>query len=408
MFPGKTSETEIIKQATSLFQRHFKYAPPHTVAAPVSIPLFGIETLPAGGLVACAVVNYYVAIAADPTPDGKVRIAFSYSDEPFTAYVDALYSEPWPAGLIPLRETLITLQKRGIHFTGFKAAVAEEIPHPIKQARDGALIVATSLMVRRLRRLALTPCLKAKPILDDLNRALPLTSEERINISELAGEAIKHGGLTCHPLATVKPLLYAKPSTLVVLDTIDQAIEYIQIPGVLLLLAWSESSGLGFFPDLDLFNHAYLNVARLTGHSLLRKSEPHQLAQYKAYLDQMDYALCLHTLFEIRRIAALCRLADQPETAFTVGRLFTTRTQELSSTAPKFAPYLTQLLDSISRISGILGAGVLMGTIMPTLTCIVEAHMIETCYDSLSKVLKESWGKNREIWVSTPIGALKV
>src|SRR5579864_695805 len=142
--------TKDVQEAQTVFKKHFGQTPTHVVTAPGRLELLGNHTDYNDGLVMSLAVDRYIIIASSPRTDGKVELVSSAfaGSEKFS--VDDLKKNPSASWANYLKGVLYQLHKRGVHYSGFNAAVHGTIPMGAGMSSSAALEVATALTVRKL------------------------------------------------------------------------------------------------------------------------------------------------------------------------------------------------------------------------------------------------------------------
>src|SRR5436190_8629373 len=115
-------------EVKQFFQKAFGVPPAHIVRAPGRLELLGNHTDYNGGLVMSLAVDKYVYIAASPRKDAQVELVSTSFPERETFYLDKIEQNPSTAWANYTKGVLLKLKERGIHFTGFNAAIHGTIP----------------------------------------------------------------------------------------------------------------------------------------------------------------------------------------------------------------------------------------------------------------------------------------
>src|SRR5690349_50206 len=130
-------------EAESLFQKHFKHVAPHKVRAPGRLELLGNHTDYNEGLVLSLAIDKYVDIAAGPRTDGKIElVSTAYPDKPELFWLDKIAKNEAAPWANYVKGVLEQLRKRGVHFSGFNAAIHGSIPMGAGMSSSAALEVA--------------------------------------------------------------------------------------------------------------------------------------------------------------------------------------------------------------------------------------------------------------------------
>src|SRR3954453_8455962 len=137
-----------MQEVETLFKRHFGATPVHVVRAPGRLELLGNHTDYNEGLVLSLAVDRYIEIAASPRLDGKVELISTSFAEPEIFWSNETIKNPAAPWADYVKGVLEQLRKRGVHFTGFNAAIHGTIPMGAGMRRSAALEAATALTVR--------------------------------------------------------------------------------------------------------------------------------------------------------------------------------------------------------------------------------------------------------------------
>src|SRR5712672_2497106 len=145
-----------MQEVQTLFKRHFGAPPVHVVRAPGRLELLGNHTDYNEGLVLSLAVDRHIQIAAAPRTDGKIELISSAFPEAEVFWSNEAKKNPAAPWADYVKGVLDQLRKRGVHFTGFNAAISGDIPMGAGMSSSAALEVATALAVRRLFPFSLT------------------------------------------------------------------------------------------------------------------------------------------------------------------------------------------------------------------------------------------------------------
>src|SRR5579863_1622470 len=176
--------------AATLFKSRFGHPPVHQVRAPGRLELLGNHTDYNDGLVLSLAVDKYIHIAAGPRNDGKIELVSTAFPEPEVFWLDKPAKNPAAPWADYCKGVLLQLRKRGVHFSGFNAAIHGTIPHGAGMSSSAALEVATALAVRQLFPFALTETgLGAPPKRDARGQLPPLGNAERLPLAKVCHAA---------------------------------------------------------------------------------------------------------------------------------------------------------------------------------------------------------------------------
>ena len=171
-------------EVQKLFQKHFGHPAIHVVRAPGCLELLGNHTEYNQGLVLALAIDKSVFMAVAPRRDGKVElISSAFAErEAFSAHeIPPGAPGAWASHV---KGVLNELRRRGVHFSGFSAAIHGTIPMGAGLGSSSALKVATALAVRQLYPFTLTMTGAGTPPKRDPKDRLPtLTSSEKLEIA---------------------------------------------------------------------------------------------------------------------------------------------------------------------------------------------------------------------------------
>ena len=219
-------------EVSALFKKNFNQTPTHVVCAPGRLELLGNHTDYNDGLVMALAVDKYIMIAASPRTDGKIELASSAFPEREIFSVDKIEKNPAASWANYIKGVLLQLQKRGVHFSGFNAAVHGTIPMGAGMSSSAALEVATALIVRKLYPFTLTVTgLGAAPQRDSKGQLPPIGPAERLEFAKV-GQAAENQfvGVQCGILDQISSL-FGKASSVIDIDCRSLTVENPPMPG---------------------------------------------------------------------------------------------------------------------------------------------------------------------------------
>src|SRR6266545_4171641 len=144
------------RDARELFRRQFGSPPTRIVTAPGRLELLGNHTDYNAGLVLAFAIDRATSLAVDRHTGGQVRLVSSAFPDPVEFAIDQLHKDPAATWANYVKGVLRQLRVRGVHFTGFSAAVHSTLPMGAGMSSSAALEVATALAVRELHPYTLT------------------------------------------------------------------------------------------------------------------------------------------------------------------------------------------------------------------------------------------------------------
>src|SRR5438874_9889519 len=169
----------------TLFKRHFGFPPTHTVRAPGRLELLGNHTDYNEGLVMSLAVDKYIHMASAPRTDGKIELVSASFPERELFWMSDLKKNPATPWADYVKGVLDQLRKRGVHFTGFSAAITGDIPIGAGMSSSAALEVAAALTVRQLHPFALSETgATVPPKRDGKGQLPPMPPKERLYLAK--------------------------------------------------------------------------------------------------------------------------------------------------------------------------------------------------------------------------------
>jgi galactokinase len=291
-------------EVESHFKRHFNAPPVHVVRAPGRLELLGNHTDYNDGLVMSLAVDKYIEIAASPRNDGKIHLvssSFTEKDVFAANTFEKNKTAPWADYV---KGVLAQLKKRGVHFTGFNAAVHGTIPMGAGMSSSAALEVATALLVRKMHPYALTETgLAPAPVPDSKGIVPPPTQAEKLQIAKIC-RAAEHEfvGVKVGLLDQISSL-FGKAWHVMDIDFRALTVELSPMPGEAIIVC---NSGVKHSLVEGGYNELRDNcegAARKLGAPSLRSVDVKMLNASKTKLTQREYECAHHIVTEIQRVA---------------------------------------------------------------------------------------------------------
>lgn len=292
-----------LEEVKRFFQTSFGAPPAWVVRAPGRLELLGNHTDYNGGLVMSLAVDKYVYIAASPRKDARIELVSTSFPQREAFNLDQIQKNPAAPWANYVKGVLLKLRERGVHFTGFNAAVHGTIPFGAGLSSSAALEMATTLIIRELFPFALGEnSLLAAP--RRVNGVLPpLTAREKLLLAKV-GQAAESEvvGVKCGLLDQISSL-FGKAGHVIQTDFLNNHVQHDAMPpGVVVVVADSavkHDLAAGQYNEL----HDYCKgAARKLGVQFLRFVDLDQLEGQKAKLSEREYQCALHIVGENYRV----------------------------------------------------------------------------------------------------------
>ncbi len=294
-----------MQDAVSLFRSHFKQTPTHQVKAPGRLEVLGNHTDYNNGLVMSVAVDKYISIAAAPRTDGKVELISTAFPTAEIFSVNDIKPNPAASWANYVKGVLDQLKKRGVHFTGFSAAIHSTLPMGAGMSSSAALEVATAMTLRRLHPFTLGDIGLGTPPKPDERGQLPNVSPtERMNFAKLCRAAENEFvGVPCGILDQTSSL-FGKQSHVMEIDCASLTVTHAPLSGIAMVVCNSlvkhELVG-GEYKELRDNCEA---AARKLGAKFLRTVELKDVIAAKAKLTPREFECAHHVVSEIARVVA--------------------------------------------------------------------------------------------------------
>jgi galactokinase len=296
-----------MEQVRNFFRQKFGASPAHVVHAPGRLELLGNHTDYNEGLVMSMAVDRHVSMAAVPRNDGKIELVSSAFPERETFYADRLEKNPSAPWANYIKGVLLQLRERGVHFTGFNAALDATLPLGAGMSSSAAIEVATALTVRKLFPYTLTETGLGPAPARSSSRELPeLGKAEKLAMARLCQAAeIKFVGANVGLLDQIS-CLFGKAGHVIQIDFQSLAIGYDpMVPGAAIVVCNSgvkhNLAAAGGYNELR--EHCE-SAARALGVRSLRAVSANDLQAAKSRLSPREFECAYHIVGENQRVIA--------------------------------------------------------------------------------------------------------
>jgi galactokinase len=294
-----------MQDTEELFKKHFGARPTYMTRAPGRLEMLGNHTDYNDGVVMAVAVDKYINIAASPRTDGKIELISSAFKKPEVFTGNKLEKNPEASWANYVKGVLDQLRKRGVHYSGFSAAIHSTLPMGCGMSSSAALEVATALAVRKLFPYTLTETgLGAAPSRNEKGEVPPLQASERMLVAKLCKAAENEFvGVNCGLLDQVSSL-FGKAWNVISIDCQSYAVEHSPLAGEAIIVC---DSGVRRELVAGAYNELRRNcedAAKKLGAKSLRSVDMKRLLANKHLLEPREFECAHHIVSEIARVVA--------------------------------------------------------------------------------------------------------
>ena len=360
-----------------VFKQHFSYTPPHTVKAPGRLELLGNHTDYNDGVVMSVAVDRYIHLAIAPRADGKIELVSSAFPAPEIFWMSEMKKNPAAPWADYVKGVLAQLRKRGVHFSGFNAAIHGTIPMGAGMSSSAALEVATALAVRKLYPFGLGATgATVPPKRDERDRLPPLGKEERMHFAKLCRAAENEFvGVPCGILDQVSSL-FGKPWSVINIDCRFLTVDHAPLVGEAIIVCNSGVKHALVGGEYAELRQNCESAAKKIGAKSLRSVEMKLLKQHQASLTPREYECAHHVVSEIARVVAGERaLRDEDHRQF--GQYMFASHESSRDSLKNSTPELDTLVELARKHPGCLGARLTGGGFGGATINLVSYHQAE-------------------------------
>jgi galactokinase len=378
--------------APSFFKKHFGHSQAHVVQAPGRLELLGNHTDYNDGLVLSLAIDKHIQMAVAPRSDGKIELVSSAYPGAETFWLDKIAKNPAAPWADYVKGVLEQLRKRGVHFSGFNAAIHGTIPPGAGMSSSAALEVATALAVRQLFPFTLTESgLGAPPKRDSRDRLPPLTNAERLPLARICRAAEnEYVGVRSGLLDQIS-CLFGRAWQVMEIDFQSLAVELAPMAGEAIMVCDSgvkHSLVAGAYNEL---REQCEGAAKALGVASLRAVDPRRLAADKAKLTPRQFECAYHVVGEIQRVIQGIRALREDD-----HRLFGEYMFQSHESSRDFlknsAPELDILVELARAHPGCLGARLTGGGFGGATINLVAHHQAEDFMAAIAREYKAKTG----------------
>lgn len=397
----------VVRAVRDLFRRQFQVLPAHVVLAPGRVELLGNHTDYNDGLVLAAALDRHIALGVSPRRDGRIVLvsgAFPGRVEFPCNEVEKDPAAPWADHV---KGVLRQLRDRGVHFTGFDAAIASDLPAGAGLSSSAALSVATALAVRALHPYRLGPAGLLEPPARGRDGLLP--PPDAAGKRELARlcRAAEQGfvGVQCGLLDQIS-CLFGRAHHALELDCQSLSVETVPLPGaVTLVLCPSGVTHALAGGEYNALRAECEGAARALGVPSLRAVDAARLAAGRDRLTPRQQECARHVVGEIQRVVAGTRAlrdGDLEQFGQYLGQSHASSRDLLRNSCPE----LDRLVGLAGRHPACLGARLTGGGFGGATISLVKCEGTEAFLDHMVRGWAEAGGGVlRPLCVQTGDGA---
>jgi len=382
----------------SVFKLHFGYTPPHVVKAPGRLEVLGNHTDYNEGLVMSVAVDRYIHLACGPRTDGRIELISSAFPGPEKFWISELRPNPAARWADYVKGVLAQLRKRGVHFSGFNAAVHGTIPLGAGLSSSAALEAATALAVRQLFPFSLSETgATVPPKRDERGHLPPLPRTERMYFAQLCRAAENEFvGVPCGILDQASSLL-GKAWNVTNIDCRSLSVEHVPLVGEAVIVCDSgvRHALVGGAYD-ELRKHCESAAGKL-GTKSLRGVEMKRLRSHQSALTVREYQCAYHVVSEIARVVAGERALREDDHRQFGQYLFSSH-ESSRDFLQNSCPELDTLVDLARQHPGCLGARLTGGGFGGATINLVAYHQAESFMAHISRAYATATGRQIQPW----------
>ncbi len=244
-------------------------------------------------------------MASSPRSDGKIELASSAFPQREVFWNTELKRNPEAPWADYVKGVLAQLRKRGVHFSGFSAAIHGTLPIGAGMSSSAALEVAAALTVRQLYPYSLNELGATDPPPLGRQRKLPpLTLKERMHLARLCQAAENEFvGVNCGLLDQISSL-FGKAHHVMSIDCRFQTVDHAPLIGEALVVCNSGVKHALVGGEYNELRRNCESAARALGAKSLRSVEMSYLKANRARLSEREWQCAYHVVGEIQRVVA--------------------------------------------------------------------------------------------------------
>jgi galactokinase len=351
--------------------------------------LLGNHTDYIDGLVMSVAVDHYIHVASAPRTDGKIELVSSEFPEREIFWLSEFNKNPAAPWADYVKGVLAQLRRRGVHFSGFNAAIHGTIPMYSSMSSSAALAVATALSVRWLYPFSLTETGSTiPPKRNEKGELPPLSAPERLNFAKLCLAAEdKFVGVRCGIVGPITSL-FGKAWHVVNLDCRFLTVEHAPLFGSAIVVCDSGVRSPAAAGHQDELRQNFQSASKKLGVKSLRSVEPKYLRACKPQLARREYECAYHVISEILR-AVFAERALREDNQRQFGQCMFQSYESSRDFLKNSCPELDLLVELARRHPGCLGARLTDGGFGGATVNLVAYHQAGSFVETIARQYEE-------------------
>jgi galactokinase len=335
-------------------------------------------------------------MAIAPRNDGKIELISTAFPQPEIFWLDKLQKNPAAPWADYVKGVLLQLKKRGVHFSGFNAAIHGTIPPGAGMSSSAALEVATALAVRQLFPFTLAePGLGTPPPRDQRGKLPSLKPVEKMLFARLCRDAENDFvGVRVGLLDQISSL-FGRAGQVMEIDFRALAVEWEPLAGEAIVVC---NSGVKHSLVEGAYNELRAqceSAAKALGVASLRSADPKFLTANRARLTRREYECAYHVVGEIQRVTfALRALRENDHHQF--GQYLFQSHESSRDFLKNSAPELNLLVELARPLPGCFGARLTGGGFGGATINLVAHHQAPEFMEAIARQYEQRTGRKIE------------
>jgi galactokinase len=385
----------LTRAVQDLFRKSFGFSPPHGARAPGRLEVLGNHTDYNEGLVMSVAIDRYMEIAASPRTDGKIELVTSAYPQREVFSVSGIEKNPEAAWADYVKGVLLELRRRGVHFSGFNAAIHSTIPVGAGMSSSAALEVATALMVRQLYPFGLNDLgqVQMPPPRDRRGNLPGLRLKERLPLARICQAAEnRFVGVQCGLLDQISSLC-GKAHHVMNIDCRFETVEQVPLIGEVLVVCDTGVKHALVGGEYNELRRHCESAAGALGARSLRSVEMSYLKANRSRLTAREYECAYHVVGEIQRVVyaeRALRVEDHRQFGQYLFQSHESSRDQLRNSCPE----LDLLVELAGKQRACLGARLTGGGFGGATISLVTYHEVRDFMVDIARAYERSTGRS--------------